>query len=349
MRPSRMRRRFAAAAIVTVGVSALSCSDSTAPAALELPPFAGLELAAEDSMIFSSDIGQLIGRWIVPGGVLAGAPVRRGAGLPPGIRGAGAALFADSVLGKTFTFDCASNRYVRDDTLTGAPPSGIRIALYGQGDTYQPECPLVPRGLLDLTDISDSQPALGVTLEDTAAVAHMQFTLRALSPAIPTPISITGALSDGVRHFTITATQLVLDSVFHVRDSVTLTHLETATTLRISRVTGDSIVAGSTIGTREQDDLRVSQGSHTVRYSGLQFECSTCAFPTGASTVAVDDRAFGTVVLYPDSVHLVGPGGRAVVPEESSAMRGMIAAPDITSYALRSIVRLLGTLIGVTP
>jgi hypothetical protein len=55
------------------------------------------------------------------------------------------------------------------------------------------------------------------------------------------------------------------------------------------------------------------------------------------------------VVLYPDSVHLVGPGGRAVVPEESSAMRGMIAAPDITSYALRSVVRLLGTLIGVTP
>ncbi|HKE90414.1 MAG TPA: hypothetical protein VKB45_08760 [Gemmatimonadales bacterium] len=345
----RPRSRFAAALILTASWGAASCSDGTAPAAIQLPPFAGIELAAEDSLIYYSDLGQIIGRWIAPGGVLHGAPAYRGAALPPGIRGAGAALFADSVLGKTFTFDCALFRYVRDDTLTGAPASGIRIALYRYDDSFAPECPLVPRGRLDLTDISDSQPALGVTLQDSAAVTSIQFTLRALSPAMPVAISLVGTLSNGAQHFMIAATRQVLDPVFHVRDSVTFVHLETAATLRITHATGDSVVTGSAIGTRMQDDLRISQGTHTVQYSALLFECSTCAFRTGSGTVTVDDRVFGTAVLSPDSIHLVGPGGRAVVPEESSVMRGMIGAPDLTDYALRVLVAPLGTLIGATP
>jgi hypothetical protein len=62
-----------------------------------------------------------------------------------------AAFFPQDVLGRTFAWDTAQNRY-RISNLTGAPTNGVRFLLYVTNVTGSPVEPLLPLGFVDLTD-----------------------------------------------------------------------------------------------------------------------------------------------------------------------------------------------------
>ncbi len=74
-------------------------------------------------------------------------------------RGAGNAvpLFPLNFLGGTFVFDAATDAYVLDRTLGGAPPDGVRFVLYTLDPASGlPSLPLFPIGFVDLVDESNA-------------------------------------------------------------------------------------------------------------------------------------------------------------------------------------------------
>jgi hypothetical protein len=65
------------------------------------------------------------------------------------------ALFPVDLVGKTFTFDPDSAKYLVDDTRTDAPTDGLRFVLYAVNPvTHMPLVPLQEVGNLDLHDVS---------------------------------------------------------------------------------------------------------------------------------------------------------------------------------------------------
>src|SRR6266550_6517155 len=66
---------------------------------------------------------------------------------------AGAPLIPDSLLGKTLTFTCASQRYVESGD-SGAPATGVRVVLYQRAPDGSIACPATAIGQLDLFDAS---------------------------------------------------------------------------------------------------------------------------------------------------------------------------------------------------
>src|SRR6266566_9391808 len=66
---------------------------------------------------------------------------------------AGAPLIPDSLLGKTLTFTCASQRYAESGD-SGAPATGVRVVLYRRAPDGSIACPATAIGQLDLFDAS---------------------------------------------------------------------------------------------------------------------------------------------------------------------------------------------------
>lgn len=312
MRPRRMRRRFAAAAIVTVGVCALSCSDSTAPATpVTLPPFGSTEAAAVDSFWASALVGSVIGASHVFEGLRT-------------IQGT--SLFADSELGATFTYDCTARRYIHDTTLGGAPLSGVRLETYWATYRDFPSCPLFPLAHLDLADQSDTAPGFEVVVRDLIpGIEHMRVMVRAPRSGTAGPFTVSGMISDGVRHYTIAGSLDHSVSVNH-HSSVTLTRMETGAVLRTTVDVHDSLAAGVRVGAARDVDLTVTREGHEVRVSGAYLLCDSCAFDRSLR-VLVDGRSFGTITSRLDSYTFTGPGGRTMTPSEEEAVTWLQGAP----------------------
>jgi hypothetical protein len=306
MRPRRMRRRFAAAAIVTVGVCALSCSDSTAPATpVTLPPFGSAEAAAVDSLWASALFASVSGASHAFEGFRT-------------IQGT--SLFADSELGATFTYDCTASRYIHDTTLGGAPLSGVRLETYWVTDTYYPSCPLFPLAHLDFADQSDTAPALDVVVRDLIpGIEHMRVMVRAPRSGTGGPFTVSGMISDGVRHYTIAGSLDHSISVNH-HSAVTLTRIETGAVLRTTMDVHDSLAAGVRVGVAQDVDLTVTREGHEVRVSGAYALCDSCGFWGRSLRVLVDGRSFGTIASQLDSYTFTGPGGRSMTPSEEEAV-----------------------------
>ena len=66
---------------------------------------------------------------------------------------AGAPLIPDSLLGKTLTFTCASQRYAESGD-SGAPATGVRVVLYRRAPDGSIACPATAIGQVDLFDAS---------------------------------------------------------------------------------------------------------------------------------------------------------------------------------------------------
>ena len=66
---------------------------------------------------------------------------------------AGGPLIPDSLLGKTFAFSCASQRYAVSGDA-GAPATGVRVVLYRRAPDGSIACPATAIGQLDLFDAS---------------------------------------------------------------------------------------------------------------------------------------------------------------------------------------------------
>ena len=326
-------RFVVAVALVAVAMGgAVSCNDSTAPAPV-LPPFAAAEVAALESLDASALFSAIIGANSV-------SPLF---GTTTG--GSATPLFADSILGSTLTYDCALGRFIRDTTLTGAPPAGVRIELYYQGDTFEPYCPLFPLAHLDLTDVSDTAPALEAVVRDVIpGIEHMHFMVRAPQVGGAAPFAVNGVVSDGVRHFAIAGSLDHTVTVNH-HDSVTFTRAETGAVLRVIVDQHDSLVAGGHAGLAQDVDLRASRDRAEVRMHGAYFLCDTCGFFDRSLVVAVDGRPFGTIVSHVDSVTFIGPDGRSMTSSEEEAMSWLQAvffsADAAVNYTTGLLARLL--------
>src|SRR5690242_17550049 len=117
-------------------LTAAGCSESTGP----LTDLGGLGSSlAVVNTVFASPLVHSLGLF--------------GLGGPLAAPAAGAPLIPDSLLGKTFTFNCTSQRYgVSGDS--GAPATGVRLVLYHRAPDGSIACPATTVGRLDLFDAS---------------------------------------------------------------------------------------------------------------------------------------------------------------------------------------------------
>ena len=139
----------------------VACRDMTPPVApLTLPSFVTADLAGFDSTFGSAAMYSFTGRSFNHAGpYYAFMPKARTAASPLAASG----LFADSILGRAFAYDCIAFHYVPDDSLSGASPDGIRIGLYWEDDSHRPICPLTPVGYLDARDVGSlANPGLEI-------------------------------------------------------------------------------------------------------------------------------------------------------------------------------------------
>src|SRR5437899_1738872 len=96
------------------------------------------------------------------------------------------ALFPAIVQGRTLVWDTAGHQYLIDSTLTGAPPSGIRILIYTPSPVNgQPTLPLLQTGYLDLSDKSSRAASTLGLLLTAAPLAVAQYDVTLTIYAIP--------------------------------------------------------------------------------------------------------------------------------------------------------------------
>lgn len=123
---------------VVLVLTAAACNDSTGPLADLSELGSSLDVV---NTVFASPLAQSLGVFRFAGPLPAPAP--------------GAPLIADSMLGKTFAYSCASQHYgVTADP--GAPATGVRIVLYRRATDGSIACPATSIGQLDLFDASSA-------------------------------------------------------------------------------------------------------------------------------------------------------------------------------------------------
>src|SRR5436309_15385254 len=111
---------------------------------------------------------------------------------------AGGPLIPDSLLGKTFAFSCASQRYAVSGDA-GAPATGVRVVLYRRAPDGSSACPATTVGQLDLFDAStpDQTAVRGVATGTSGGTPLVAYTISHAVADAPGVASATGFASDG--------------------------------------------------------------------------------------------------------------------------------------------------------
>src|SRR5207245_6939396 len=208
-------------------------------------------------------------------------------------RPSGAAIFPDSVLGKTFVWDTAAHRYAASSE-TGAPANGVRFVLYVLDPlSFMPAIPLTVDGEVDFTDQSTtSASVLGVTVlgpPGPAPVTYAAYTISVPAGPSPSTMSLAGFLSDGTTRLDLTATL-----------NAGANSLTTQTTVDVAALAVHITETASVAGTASvglANDLSVTSGGQTVRANGsVTIDTATAAL-SGSNSVTVDGRAFATITV----------------------------------------------------
>ena len=166
---------------IALVLAAAGCGESTGP----LSDLSGLGSSlAVVNAVFASPLVRSLG-------------ISRFAGpLPAPI--AGAPLIPDSLLGKTFTFSCASQRYaVSGDS--GAPATGVLVVLYQRAPDGSIACPAAAIGQLDLFDVSapGTMAVRGVATGPGGGTALVDYTISHNVTDAEWVASAAGFMSDG--------------------------------------------------------------------------------------------------------------------------------------------------------
>lgn len=314
----------------------VACSEATPPMPPPaLPSTLAADLADFDTIFWAGPMYSFSGRHLTHSGpYYVHPPAGRTATAPQAV-----GLFADSILGKSFAFDCVPFHYVRDDSLHDAAPDGIRIALYWEDDSHAPICPLTPVGYFDAHDVgSQTNPALDIVVTslngDTTLVS--QSIATSLSGA-SYRLTATGFIADGVKRFDFTGASTGVDST-------------DADTLTLTRVGSDVRLALSYQWIRTDTeidliaDLQLTHGQETVRLTGTRVIDS---LTSGDLVVSVNGTPFGTITQLDGSVTFRGPGGRDVTPAERDAMDWLQGTAFFVSYYLVTAVHPLTDLLGI--
>src|SRR5436309_8416003 len=111
---------------------------------------------------------------------------------------AGAPLIPDSLLGKTLTFTCASQRYAESGD-SGAPATGVRVVLYPRAPDGSIACPATTNGQLDLFDASapGTTAVRGVVTGPGGAAPLVDYTISHNVADAEGVATATGFVTDG--------------------------------------------------------------------------------------------------------------------------------------------------------
>lgn len=275
-------RRWTSIFLCGTLLGAASCSDANAPEdvdpAVVASGMAGLTSAFSGNLAFQS-LRELSAQFTFPaaGAALSatlppppgGAPLvtltpaQRRALLQLSLHGGSGslAIFPVDVLGGTFVWDVAQDRYVRSLTATGAPSNGVRFELYLVDlETHLPQEPLMNVGYVDLTDLSTAQAdRLGVLVKyGTQTIASY---------------TVTAAVSTS-------SVALGADGYLAGADGTARLDFVLATTISSSGFTLDYDLAGSNgfsaslvvtvnlVGNTSSLAWRISQGGNSIEVTG---------------------------------------------------------------------------------
>ena len=249
-------------------------------------------------------------------------------------RPSGAAIFPDSVLGKTFVWDTAAHRYAASST-TGAPANGVRFVLYVlDPTTFLPAIPLTVDGDVDLTDQSTpSASVLGVTVlgpPGPAPVTYAAYTISVPS-GLPSNMALAGFLTDGTTRLDLTATLNAGVSSFTAQTTVDVAALAVHMTETAS-VSGTASVVIAT-------DLTVMSGGQTVRANGSVTIDSATASLSGGDSVTVDGRAFATITVQNTGLGYVGAPGVTLTAADKAALLGLFET-SVDVFAMDAVLSL---------
>jgi len=231
-----------------------------------------------------------------------------------------AAIFRDTVRGKTFVWDTTAARYVTS-TAAGAPANGVRFVLYTtQPPISEPSRPLTAMGYADLTDQSTSSAAvLGVAVlggTGPTPVTYVSYTVA--RSAAPAPAwAVVGFVTDGATLLdltsAVTATSTLLTVQTAVDDATDGTHVSETGTL--SRTWKNSA------------DFSLTSGAETVRATGgVQLDTTGHTWGSGSVAVTVNGQAFATITIAPAGPSYSGASGVELTSADEAALARLLIA-----------------------
>ena len=280
---------------------------------------AGFGLAATGS---STAAAAVPSRPVLPGLMSTAAAMRlwRGALANPPV---GAAIFRDTVRGKTFVWDTSAARYVTS-TAAGAPANGVRFVLYTtQPPTSEPSRPLSAMGYADLTDQSTSSAAvLGVAIlggTGPTPVTYASYTV-ARSAAPERAWAVVGFVTDGATllDFTsaVSSTSTLLTVQTTLDDATDGTHVSETGTL--SRTWENSA------------DFSLTSGADTVRATGrVALDTTGHTWGSGSVAVTVNGQAFATITVAPAGPSYAGTSGVQLTPADHAVLANLFIAWNV--------------------
>lgn len=260
----------------------------------------------------------------VPGGAAAAAGAARFIGAVRAVAGlvvpTGAALvpvIRTSVLGSTYVYDPAGDRYVADPARGGAPANGVRFILYETDPATGKPSRAREVGHADLRDTrASAENALGLSLEVVAGgVTHLQYAFDLSGSIGSATFLVRGTMTDGTDRvdFDITATGQLFGrgGPATVEGRIAVPGHDFEVTTRLVGTAGES-------GGDGRLDLTVRSGADRIEVRAV-----TAAGRLDAR-FTVNGTLLATATGDPEAPVIRGEGGRELTEEEMRALAAIV-------------------------
>lgn len=220
-----------------------------------------------------------------------------------------------SILGKTFVYDPAADKYVPSNR-TGAPTNGVRFVLYEEGANGKPNISK-EIGYADLTDDKASSPnSAGLKLKVVSGqTTYLEYAFELSGSISAATVKVTGYLSDGTERVNFDLT--TNSQLFGRGGTVTLEGKIEVPSKQFSIEAKISGEAGNENGAG-QVDLTIKSGSDAIVINAKGGPNSINA------KVTVNGKLFATVTGNPNSPVIKGEGGRELTADELEALGAMV-------------------------
>jgi hypothetical protein len=215
-----------------------------------------------------------------------------------------------TLLGKTFVYDTATNKYVVNDTITGAPATGIRFRLYAIDSVGLVAEPLVQVGHVDLTRTTNGSSVTGrIEVYNIVGTKLLDYSVTVGGTAAFPTFNVSGFAGVGVNQVTFSLTTGF--SLVNGAASATWTTSVPARGL-MSRVR-------ITIGGTEGDPSFTLGG---VIRAGLRKVEINGAFDNegGELTVKVGDKVFAYITITGIIPTVTDENGDPLTPEDEETL-----------------------------
>lgn len=345
-------RRLTVAALVGL---AAACSDSSGPATLTDPLAVTSDLASLDSAFASPAFASFTAVSAMIGPTAAGLssagllvqstspsiPRRTVSGyertaqrarmlrqvVPQGTTLLAAGIFPDSLKGKTFEYDTATNSYVVT-ARAGADANGVRFILYAidQG-TDLPVEPLVEVGYVDLIDESTAASLkLHIAVRGVGGTPTYVEYLATVTPGVSSlRAGVAGSISNGQpggANKTLGFNVNVVATTGSVSESATFTLNNPSVSVAFTIT-----VIDTNTGFEIQVDFRVTRSGETIQVAGVltftEFTPDSTELTDIDAAVRVNGATFATYQGPPGSGQWTKADGTALSADELNALESL--------------------------